>query len=792
MFSHKGTAGFFVASGWEKGDYNRGVKAWGIITPFLAAAPWVLSQVAPQPEPHKAEFSDVMAVFRAHCTPCHNGDVQRGGLRLDTKEGVIKGGNNGNLVRAGNPKASLLLQRIRGEGDLPRMPQGFAPINRQKEATIVAWIASGAKYGDVEASRPHWAYVSPKRPPLPQVANSTWAQNPIDRFVFAKLNERGMSPSAPAPLATLLRRISLDLTGLPPDPDEDDRYLLPEAGRVERFIESRLASPHFGERWASMWLDLARYADSNGYEKDLNRIIWPYRDWVINAFNRDMSFRQFTVEQLAGDLLPQPTVDQLVATGFHRNTLHNEEGGVDRGEQRWLTLVDRVGTTGTTWLGSSLACAQCHDHKYDPISQEDFYRFLAFFEPVQEVSLDLTPPEAKAILKHVAEIEAELKKAEGDQETQARLMPILVSLRAQAQSLTRFGSTLIFRPDPSGKAVTPIREKGAYLTPGNMVAANVPAVLGRLPEEDAHSRRQLADWIIDRRNPLTARVYVNRLWEHMFGVGLVTTSDEFGTQGSPPSHPELLDWLAVEFMESGWSTKHILRLIVSSRTYQQSSRQTDAHRKSDPENRWLARGPRFRLSAEAIRDSALAASGSLNRAIGGPSVFPYQPEGIWNLPYSGETWQNATDESGRRRALYTFIKRSAPYPSLLAFDATSRESCVPRRILTNSPMQALTLLNDPAFVEAARSLATRMTKSESPERNLMQGFRYVLFRRPDQGEHAALLRLWQRERDRMVASPAVAAELVKGKPDDAGVAERAAYVLVAQVMLNLDEAITKE
>jgi len=775
-------------------DYTEGVRASNLIVTVAALAPWLgvaLLGPAPTPAP-KGEFAEAMAVFRAHCTPCHNDEVQRGGLRLDTAEGVKKGGNSGPLITPGKSKTSLLIQRMRGELEMPRMPQGFTPVSQAKEDAVAAWIDAGGKLGPV-TPKLHWSYVPPERPPLPAVRTKGWGRNAIDRFVLAKLEENGLRPSAPAGLATLLRRISLDLTGLPPDPETDDAYLLPDPTRVERFIESRLSSPHYGERWATMWLDLARYADSNGYEKDLNRTIWPYRDWVIRAFNQDMPFDRFTIEQLAGDLSPQPSRDQLIATGFHRNTLHNEEGGVDQGEQRWLTLVDRVGTTGTTWMGTSLACAQCHDHKYDPVTHEDFYRFLAFFENVKEETLDLVPAAGREMAKQIAELEAQLKTLEGKPEALEKIKATIATLRRQSDELAKEGTTLIFRPDPAKKPETPMRGKGSYLSPGKMLSANTPGFLGSLPRSAPVDRRSLAEWLVDRKNPLTARVLVNRLWEQVFGVGLVETSDEFGTQGTRPSHPELLDWLAIELMENDWSIKHILRLIVSSETYRQSSVVSEALLKRDPDNRLLARGPRFRFSAETVRDSALVASGSLNPKIGGPSVYPYQPEGIWNLPYSGESWRTSQGPEAHRRALYTFIKRSAPYPSLMAFDAGSRESCTPRRILTNSPMQALTLLNDKAFVDMARSLAGIMDQPNlSLEANLTKGFRRVLFRRPGAAEVQALSKLWTAEVARLQSRPDDAKTLAGDIAAGRDPAKAAAYVLVAQVMMNLDEAITKE
>ena len=748
--------------------------------PWLAAA----ALNSPAPDTKNADFNDAMAVFKAHCTPCHNGEVARGGLRLDTAEGVAKGGKSGPLLKPGNAKASYLMQRIRGEGDLPRMPQGFAPISRAKEDIVASWINSGGKVTATKAKL-HWSYVPISRPPVPNVKRGDWVQNPIDNFVLARLEKGGLGPSPRAEWPTLARRISLDLTGLPPDIDADSSALEADYAGISEFIDGRLASPHYGEKLATIWLDLARYADSNGYEKDLNRSIWHFRDWVINAFNRDLPFDQFTIDQIAGDLKPNATNDDLVAVGFHRNTLYNGEDGVDKGEQRWLTLVDRVGTTGTTWLGTSIACAQCHDHKYDPVSQEDFYRFLAFFESADETTLDLVSPEARQQEREVKALEAKFRESK-DETEKAELRTKIDSMRKDLAAKLQPGTTLSFSPSKDRPAETPIRLKGAYLTPGKTVTAETPHFLFQLPQPKGKNRLDLAKWIVDKRNPLTARVLVNRLWEQLFGRGLVETSEEFGTQGTRPSHPELLDWLAAELMDNGWSIKHILRLIVSSATYQQTSVTRPGLLSRDPENILLARGPRFRMSAEMIRDNALKIAGTFDPKVGGPSVYPYQPDGVWNIPYNGETWQ--TDRSSRRRALYTFIKRSSPYPSMIAFDATSRESCTGRRILTNSPMQALTLLNDDAYVDLAKELAERMVQSENLDDNLKRGFQLALIREPQPRELATLRQLWRQQAGSANPVAGMGGSLAKRLPTG----EAVAYVLVAQVLLNLDETITKE
>jgi hypothetical protein len=764
-------------------------------------------QNATRPAPAKSAkvdfVHDVQPILKASCYPCHGSEQQLGGLRLDTRAAAFRGGVSGKSILPGKAKESLLLQRILGEGGKPRMPMGFAPLDHRQTALIRRWIEEGAEWRENVTARKHWAYVKPTRPPLPEVKNAAWVRNPIDRFVLARLERAKLTPSPPADRATLIRRVYLDLIGLPPSPQEVDAFLQdrsPDA--YEKVVDRLLASPHYGERWARPWLDLARYADSNGYEKDGRRSIWLYRDWVINALNRDMPYDQFTIEQLAGDMLPGATQAQRIATGFHRNTMLNEEGGVDREEQRWLTIVDRVATTGSVWMGTTLACAQCHDHKYDPFSQEEYYRFFAFFDNSDEPTLELiSPEEAKRrtdLQQEAAALEQRVKANAQDREAAERLERVRKELAAIQPP-----TTLVMQEKPgSGPPATYYRIKGAYLSRGEKMTAATPAVLNPFPKDRPVNRLGLAYWLASRDHPLTARVAVNRAWEQFFGRGLVETTDDFGTQGRPPTHPDLLDWLAVEFMEPSvkrpgarpWSMKALHRLIVTSATYRQSSRVTPLLLERDPENRLLARGPRFRMEAEMIRDNALAASGLLSRKIGGPSVFPYQPEGVWDVPYSGDRWTLSEGEDRYRRGLYTFWRRTSPYPAFMTFDATSREFCTTRRVRTNTPLQALTLLNDPGYLEAARGLAQRMRREggNTVQQQIAYGFRCCLARRPTHAELARLERLYQQQLRRYQADPKAAQAFLGAEAEKPENPELAAMKVVASVMLNLDEAMTKE
>ncbi len=619
-------------------------------------------------------------------------------LRLDSHEAATgQDGGYAGLV-AGDSGASRMLARVTAETN-PMPPTGDRLTPAEIE-TLRQWIDAGAEY------QRHWAFDRPVTPQLPDVTNESWPKNPVDHFVLAKLEARGLAPSGEANRYTLARRLSLDLTGLPPKPESVDAFVADQsADAYERFVAGLLNSSAYGERWASVWLDLARYADSMGYEKDTLRTIWPYRDWVVRALNDNMPFDEFTVQQLAGDLLPEPTDDQFIATGFHRNTMNNTEGGTDDEEFRDEAVKDRIATTGQVWMGLTVGCAQCHSHKYDPISHEEYYSLYAFFNQTEDADTNDDSPK--------------LTVSEGV------TTPILRELPAENQRETF------------------VHKSGNFRNLGQRVTAGVPAAFHSLPEGAPANRLDLARWITSDENPLTARVTVNRLWARLFGNGIVTTEEDFGTQGEPPTHPQLLDWLATEFVRSGWDVKAMLTTMVTSSTYRQTSNVTPDRLEADPDNTLLSRGPRFRLSAEMLRDQALAASGLLSAKIGGPPVMPWQPEGIWQVVYSSKQWETSPGEDRYRRALYTLWRRTSPYPAMTTFDAPSGETCTIRRIRTNTPLQALVTLNDPTLMEAAQHLAKRsanLGESTAAER-LDHIFRHVLARPPSDQESKRLLDL---------------------------------------------------
>jgi hypothetical protein len=1001
-------------------------------------------------------FGKIRRIFAERCYHCHGPDVHQSGLRLDSLAAILNGSTSGRVVIPGNSEKSRLTRRIAGL-ERPQMPYGSPPLSGDEIALVRDWIDQGAPGPDsmepIVGTKPitHWAYVKPVRPELPKVKDVAWCRNPIDYFVMALLEQNSLSPSVEADKETLIRRLSLDLIGLPPTIQEVEAFLVDRnPSAYEAVVDRLLASPHYGERWARPWLDLARYADSNGFENDAPRVAWKFRDWVIDALNKDMPFKEFTIEQIAGDMLPNATTAQKIASGFHRNTLLNREGGTDPEEQQWLSSVDRVNTTATVWLGTTLQCAQCHNHKFDPFTQKDYYRFLAFFStakydirtegqgdiwqhepdlllptPEQEtrrkeleagitrlqgvldtqtpeldsaqalweaemkaastqwtvlrpnrfvslghatlkllddksilvsgnnpeadtyvvesrtdlvpitglrlevltdaglpnggpgrdpegnfflsdIELDVSPTDAKGVAQKIVFKEAIADESQpgydvsnlvkkgpgrtawaidtsteiGLEERQAVLLPeksfgfnrgtmmsirLKHNLRKSARNIGRFRLSVTSIPDPRSAVAIParlrqvlkipqgqrteqqkkemsvvfrsitnlleaaraqkrvleksladlgivtalvmgeersferpctnIRIRGSFLNKGDRVYAGVPESLNPLPEHVMPNRLGLAEWLVSEDNPLTARVTVNRFWETLFGRGIVETTEDLGTRGEPPTHPELLDWLATEFMRQQWSMKQVIRLIVTSSTYRQSSRVTPQSEQRDPYNKLLARAPRFRVEGEIVRDIALSVSGLLSPKIGGPSVFPYQPPGLWDRPYSKATWTTSKGEDRHRRGIYTFLRRTSPYPSLSVFDAPSREFCTVRRVRTNTPLQTLTTLNDPTFFEAAQALAHRIVEDAGPDATARAtyGFRCVVTRRPTPQELDRLLAFWRMEVDRFQRDPKSAMDVVD---DDSGTPslspELAAWTMVANVLLNLDETITKE
>ena len=782
-------------------------------------------------------LGQVKPVLTRHCVSCHGAVKPRGGLRLDTAAAALKGGKNGPAVIPRKGDLSPLITAVRGEGATERMPLNRPPLAANEVQVLQNWIDQGAnaianERAGLAPNQTHWAFSAPERPTVPAVANQGWARNAIDRFIQARLERAGVPPSAEADKATSLRRVSLDLIGLPPLPHEVEAFLADRSENAyERAVDRLMASPHFGERWARPWLDQARYADSNGFNIDAPRSIWKYRDWVIDAFNADMPFDRFTIDQIAGDLRPEAALAPRIATGFHRNTQINQEGGIDAEQFRVEAVIDRVNTTGTVFLGLTIGCAQCHDHKYDPVPQRDYYRLFAFFNNVDEPELEIA---ASADLARRAEIRAQIddwhrtlaarypdldnrernwEKALALAFTQAQAADVRLAFdlprekrsRSQARGLVelmiendptyreewaalkklrdaepRFVTTMVVGERKGEPRATHVHKGGDFTRKGEHVLPGVPAVLPRLDGSSPGTtpdRMDLARWLVDRRNPLTARVAVNRIWQAYFGRGLVETDNDFGTQGTPPSHPELLDWLACEFMDRGWSPKAIHRLIVCSATYRQASTLHPLGQAADPDNRLLWRQVRLRLDAELIKDAALTCSGLLTRVVGGPSVFPPQPDGVMNLGQMRRPWQADSGPNRYRRGLYTFFWRATPNPFLTTFDAPGGVQTCTRRFRSNTPLQALTLLNDPAFVEIARGLAARiineLPRPASDRERLNFAFVLCLGREPSSHELETL-------------------ESVLRKETEFGGTNESSWTTVARVLLNLDEFVTRE
>jgi hypothetical protein len=755
---------------------------------------------------------EVRPILAARCVGCHSGAGAQGGLRLDDRESLMGVGASGKRrVVAGRPEESELIARLTTEDPKLRMPPKGDGLSGAEVAEVRAWVKKGAPMGGGDGRPWHWAYREPVRVNPPAVKDALWGRNAVDAFVLAKLEGAGLRPTPEADGVALLRRVTLGLTGLPPTVEEIAAYEAdrgPE--RYERAVERLLASEGYAERMSAWWLDLARYADTHGYEKDGRREIWPYRDWVIEAFAADMPFDRFSKEQLAGDEYEGAGVSQLVATGFNRNTMTNEEGGVDPEEFRVEAVHDRLRTFATVWLGSTVACAQCHDHKHDPFTQREYYRLFAYFNnDVADVRYDGISSSAAGGVVAVPRREerarfdavmGRMREAEGRGESGEA-----EALRGELEGMA-VAHTMVMKREEKGRE-TRVFEKGSFLAPGEVVEAGVPAVLvaaggGGSGGVDGGGRRALAEWVFAGGNPLTARVTVNRLWEMHFGRGIVETSDDFGSQGSGASHPELLDWLATELVRREWSLKAVHRLIVTSAAYRQGSLYRAEAAAVDAGNVMLWRYPRVRLEAEFIRDAALTASGLLVRKVGGPSVFPPQPDGVWTMIYSSDQWKSDEGESRYRRGLYTFWRRTAPFPAFTTFDAPSREISCARRGRTNTPLQALTTLNDAGYVEAAIALGAKMRAEGSGVRErITAGFVRCVSRRPTGEELARLEALWESQRGVYAGDPArarefvgngrVAGVMVDGESDEV-VAELAAYGVVANVMLNLDEAITRE
>ncbi len=953
------------------------------------------------PVPHPDFAAHIAPIFRAHCSPCHTGTQASGGLSLESFEALMKG----DVVKKGASKESVLMERILGTGGQPQMPLGFKPLSDHDLGLIKAWIDQGANPPSAAASKAHWAFVAPKRPALPP--STPWTQNPIDNFIWARLQREHLKPSPPADKITLIRRVTFDLTGLPPTPSEVDAFVRDTSPNAyEKVVDRLLANPHYGERMALPWLDAARFADSNGFQQDGDTFQYVWRDWVVKSLNANMPFDEFTIEQLAGDLLPHPTQDQLVATAFNRNHMLNGEGGAIPEEQRNVGLFDRVDTTSATWLGLTMGCCRCHDHKYDPLTQRDYYSMMAYFNRVPETGVPSgsgqyriadpwiyagSPAEMVALARLEKSV-ADSKLAEkayrstpaftASFESWARELTAKLALgdaaRVQASTWSEVGtfaaksfeeafdtaygpekgvikathehpewidgnvypfiadntanylqrtlradaptpyllslgsddglrvwlngkeiltnkitrgvvpdsdrvtvdlpvgdSTLLlkvvngggiggfyFRGFPGGiddklaalvrstkpadrdqlqeiyalgindpellkrrmdtekfeRQVAKLREglprvmvmsdakprtthvlhRGNYEEPLEEVHPAPPASLPKLALPA--NRLGLARWMVSPSNPLTSRVQVNRAWTVFFGRGLVRTEENFGVKGEPPTHPELLDWLAVDFREHGWNVKRLHKLIVMSNTYRQSSKVSEALLKRDPANILYARAPRFRLPSMILRDTALAASGLLNPAIGGKPVYPYQPKGIWDgLAITLErdfTYPQSKGADNHRRSLYTFWRRTVAPGNM--FDASSRQVCTIKQTLTSTPLHALTMLNDVTWVEAGRALALAVQGAHDDSERLREAFRRVCSRRPEPDELAVLKRALNRSRLAYRMNPGAARQYIdqgdeKLPPLDQGkTVDLAAMTAVCVAIFNLDEAMTRE
>lgn len=886
------------------------------------------------------DFStEVKPILNKHCISCHGGVKAKAGFSLLFREEALAKTESGKpAIIPGKPGESEMIRRLTLKDPEERMPYQHDPLADADIQTLKLWVKQGARWGD------HWAYLPVKAPAVPGPGqslfsifggkNESWPAGAIDRYIYQKLQQQELAFSPEAPKAALLRRAALDITGLPPSEQLARQFLNNTNGNgYAQLLDSLLASPHYGERWAAVWMDLARYADTKGYERDDNRNIWPYRDWLIKAFNADKPYNQFLVEQIAGDLLPNATDSQWLATAFHRNTMTNDEGGTDNEEFRTAAVIDRVNTTWEALMGTTFACVQCHSHPYDPFRHEDYYRFMAYFNNTRDEDTWADYPHLRMLdsadrrkydslnawlhqhgfAREATEIRSFIRNWQParyslttDKFVNCELMDTKwlamrnPSTARMSQVLLEGRSRLVFRfqsyapngvwelrldsvngpllytfkipltkgfivteidlpevkgthdvyftyrnptlksPDVNGimfdwfhftqpfpgrnlpgyaqqkaaywhlvtgikdsypvmveapewmRRTTHVFERGNWLVKGKAVEPGVPASLNPMPKGAPNNRLGLALWLTDRKNPLTARTMVNRVWEQLFGVGLVETLEDLGTQGAEPTHRELLDHLAFRFMhEWNWSVKKLVREIALSQTYRQDARISKELLEKDPANKLYARSVRVRLSAEALRDQALAASGMLSAKMFGPSVMPWQPQGVWLSPWNGAEWKQSAGEDAYRRSLYTYWKRTAPYPSMVTFDGVGREVCTPRRIRTNTPLQALATLNDSVYLEASRKLALLMQKSGgSLARQIDAGYQKLLFQPISAAKLGALQQLYLQALQQYRKDHAGACEMV-GMNNEHNTPETAAMVVVANALLNLDEVITR-
>jgi hypothetical protein len=815
---------------------------------------------------------DIRPILSENCFYCHgqDGSKRAADLRLDDQASAI----DMYAIVPGDVESSEAIVRIHSTDPDTLMPppDSNRRLSKKEKDTLERWIAQGAQYS------PHWAFLTPKRPELPAVKDEAWGRNPIDRFVMTKLESLEISPSPPADRQTLIKRLYSDLIGLPPTPDEIDAFVRDEdPDAYEHLVDRLLESEHYGERMALPWLDAARYSDSNGFQQEGDTWQWMWRDWVVKSFNEDLSFDQFTTWQLAGDLLPGATDEQKIASGFNRNHMQNGEGGAIAEEQRFVTLFDRMDTTATTWLGLTMACAQCHDHKYDPITQRDYYSMMDAFNRVPESGvpaflsprirlgkpyLELPTPENKAklaefdekiktaetqtdalaetllagwkagiladgkpgqgkglpgpLVKLLAKPEAKRSDAEKKQiedglrshfhekikSTFASKFPELESLFQLYKDRDLYRNDQIPRPmvmSDDQPRKTHILERGEYLKPAEEVSFATPTFLPPMPDDVPKNRLGFAKWLVSDVHPLTSRVQVNKMWQHFFGTGIVKTSEDFGVQSEYPIHGPLLDWLAVEFRESGWKMKELNRLIVTSSTYRQSSRMTENLKSIDIENRLFARASRFRMPSLVLRDWALASSGLIDRKLGGVPAYPYQPDQVWEpLAITKERDFNYPLSTGSdlyRRSLYTFWRRTVSPANM--FDTANRQTCRVRQSLTSTPLHSLTMLNDPTWVEAARVLAEKSIQSnDQTSDQLRHAFETVVCREPSDRDMQTLQNAWDIQVKHYEANVQQADELlgVGAAPRDKSIEspKHAAMSIVCLAILNLDEAMTRE
>ncbi|MEE3370129.1 MAG: PSD1 and planctomycete cytochrome C domain-containing protein [Planctomycetota bacterium] len=803
---------------------------------------WSTPAAAAPPRPRPAQtsrlFEQQIRPLLELCIQCHGPETQEAGLRLDTPTGLLRGGDSGPVIQPGNPDASRLIQLVRGTRELT-MPPG-KPLSQTQIRVLEQWVQTGAAWPASSprillrsAGEDHWAFQPISRPPAPALASQQSIRNAVDRFILGRLRREQLTPSPAASRSTQLRRVTLDLVGLPPDRDAMRSFLRdPRPDAYARRVDHLLASPHYGERWGRHWLDGARYADSGGNEGDPFRSMWAYREWVINAFNQDLSFDRFVTDQVAGDLAANATLEQRIATAFYRHTV---------GPGQLDAVIERVNSTGTVFLGLTVACAQCHSHKFDPVSQREYYQLLAFFnqsdDPVLSLDGRVTRQARLRFRRQVRQLENQLKQRQQELSRtladwsaaltadQLAALPIDVreilsippaqrtaeqgkklveaygqtypdygilkrSLAAHQQHETSLDTILVLN-ERTTRRTTHVLLRGNPQSPGPEVTPDVPRIFPALPEAKPRTRRDLAAWLVSAEQPLTPRVAVNRVWQQLFGTGLVATENDFGVQGERPSHPALLDWLASDFRDHGWQVKRLHRMLVTSATYRQSSHVRSELLAIDPQNRLLARQRRLRLSAEAIRDQALAVSGLLSRELGGPSVFPSQAAGVMQGRADKSTWITDADASVYRRGLYIHFWRLTPHPFLKVFDGPDASEACTRRHRSNTPMQALALLNHEWFLQCAQELAARILRESDSASRIRFAFEVCLGRTPSSTEEQIVEELLAAELSAPVAK-ATSESTSTSVAEESEVDVLTAWSSVARTLLNLDEFITRE